>query len=326
MRLVVIGLGSMGLRRIRLICQIDPNAEIIGIDNNFKRQVRAKEQYGVLTLNSLDEVSGLVDGVLVCTSPLSHATIINQCLQKGYNVFTEINLIDDFYEENIRLAEQNHCVLFLSSTPLYKEEMNFIKKEVEAVDCKLNYSYHIGQYLPDWHPWESYKDFFIGDKRTNGCREIMAIEFPWLSVTFGEIEKVQVLSSKNTNLEIDYKDNYLLLISHKGGNKGMIAVDVVSRKAVRLFEVFGEDLYLSWNGTPDSLKKYNLDTKTDEQINLYDSIDKQEGYSSFVIENAYKNELSAFLNQIKYGITPVYGFEEDRKVLQIITTIEDDKI
>ena len=34
----------------------------------------------------------------------------------------------------------------------------------------------LGQYLPDWHPWESYKSFFVSNKKTNGCRELFAIE------------------------------------------------------------------------------------------------------------------------------------------------------
>lgn len=33
----------------------------------------------------------------------------------GYNVFTEINLVDDGYVENINLARNNSLVLFLGS-------------------------------------------------------------------------------------------------------------------------------------------------------------------------------------------------------------------
>ena len=104
------------------------------------------------------------------------------------------------------LAKEVCKTLFLSSTFFYREEIRYIRSKISN-DKKWNYSYHIGQYLPDWHPWESYKDFFLGDKRTNGCREIMAIELPWLTGTFGEVDRVNVLSDKLTGLNIDYKDN-----------------------------------------------------------------------------------------------------------------------
>ena len=48
----------------------------------------------------------------------------------------------------------------------------------------VNYIYHIGQYLPDWHPWENYKNFFVGDKRTGGVREIFGIDLPWLCLLY----------------------------------------------------------------------------------------------------------------------------------------------
>ena len=53
----------------------------------------------------------------------------------------------------------------MSSTLQYRKEIQFIKEEVKKVSGKVNYIYHVGQYLPDWHPWENYKDFFVGDAR-----------------------------------------------------------------------------------------------------------------------------------------------------------------
>lgn len=43
--------------------------------------------------------------------------------------------------------------------------------------------------------------------------------------------------------------NYFVMIEHIGGNKGVLAVDVVSRKAVRNMEVFSEKhpFALGWN-------------------------------------------------------------------------------
>ena len=45
-----------------------------------------------------------IDCAFVCTSPLSHADIIHECLQHDIHVFTEINLVPDRYDENLHLA------------------------------------------------------------------------------------------------------------------------------------------------------------------------------------------------------------------------------
>ncbi len=319
MRIVVIGLGSMGKRRIRLIKEMYTDYTIIGIDGRADRREEAINQFGIECTDSIGGI-GTVDCAFVCTSPLSHNSLIHECLLKGWQVFTELNLVADGYQENMALAKEQCKTLFLSSTFFYREEIRYIRSKVSD-DKKWNYSYHIGQYLPDWHPWESYKDFFLGDKRTNGCREIMAIELPWITGTFGEIDTVNVLSDKLTGLNIDYKDNFIIQIQHKNGNKGSLIVDVVSPVAVRKLEAYCEGAYISWNGTPDSIAEFDADSKKLVPVTLSEQTEHMEGYSSFVVENAYKNEIREFFNVVNGDTTAQYGFEQDLKILELIDTI-----
>jgi len=336
MKLAVIGLGSMGKRRIRLLNQYIKEERkeasdwsIVGVDSREDRRTESENLFGIKTFASLDEALNECDSVVISTSPLSHNSIIYTCLEAGKNVFTELNLVPDGYEENIALAKNKNKVLCLSSTFLYRKDVEYVIDKTKAQKNPLNYTYHIGQYLPDWHPWEKVNEYFIGDKRTNGCREILAIELPWLQTAFGKIKSVQVLRSKNTALCINYDNNYLLLIEHdKDGkiNKGTLAVDVMSRKPVRNLEVFNEDVYLSWNGTPDSLNDYDFENKKDRGVKLYENVDHTDGYASFVVENGYYNELKNYIEQIEGKIPSVsYGFEDDKETLAWIDKIEQSK-
>ena len=320
MRIVIVGLGSMGKRRIRLIEELYSSYEIVGVDGREDRRAEATQKFGISCFSSLEEVGGGIDCVFVCTSPLSHNSIIHSALTLGANVFTELNLVADGYKENIELAKKKGLTLFLSSTFFYSEEIRYIRKQVDGLH-KMNYVYHIGQYLPDWHPWENYKDFFLGDKRTNGCREIMAIELPWLVGTFGDVIDVNVLSDKQTALNIEYYDNYLIEIQHENGNKGCLIVDVVCPYAVRNLEVYAEDVYLSWAGTPDSLKKYDRYDKELKQVKLQENAEHMSGYQAFVIENAYKNEIQDFFDVVEGKKEPLYNFEKDMQVLKLIDKI-----
>ena len=324
MKAIVIGLGSMGKRRIRLLKE-RKDVEIFGIDTQMERVKQVTEDLGVSCYNDLQEAIDKENPTcaFVCTSPLSHAKLINLCLQNKLHVFTEINLVSDLYDENIKLAHDNNCVLFLSSTFLYEEDTKAIINKVRPYNEKLNYIYHVGQYLPDWHPWESYNNYFIGNPRTNGCREIMAIDMPWLVSAFGDIAKVSAIKSKNTDLNIDYADNYLITIEHETGAKGVFAVDVVSRKATRHLEVYGEKLHLTWNGTSDSLYEYDyLESKKDLQVNIEEEAEHVDGYADFITENPYREEINAFFNQVENGITPDWDFEKDKTLLSIIDEIE----
>lgn len=326
MNILVIGLGSMGRRRVRLLKKMSSGYNIVGIDNNPNRRIQAENEMNIKTMDNLDEALTQMkpDCAIISTSPLSHAYLIEKCLLAGCHVFTELNLVKDKYEDNINLSKKLNKVLFLSSTFLYREEICYIQNKLSNIDCNLNYQYHVGQYLPDWHPWEAVTDYFVGDKRTNGCRELFAIELPWIIKTFGKISSFQMLRGFNTKLPIQYHDNYLLLIEHENGNKGTLAVDVISRKPVRNLEIFGEDIYISWNGSPTGLHIYDIEQKKDRLVDLYETVDKQEGYASFVIENAYENELQAFLSLIKGEGSAKYTFEDDLEILNIIDEIEKE--
>lgn len=320
MNIAVVGLGSMGKRRIRLVKEMYPYFRIVGIDGREDRRKEAADLFSIDCFEILDQCTNSIDCVFVCTSPLSHNTIIRDALTKGLHVFTEINLVSDGYNENIKLAEEKGVKLFLSSTFLYREEIKYIRDRIDK-KCQWNYIYHIGQYLPDWHPWENYKDFFLGDKRKNGCREIMAIELPWLMGTFGEVTDINVISDKMTGLNIDYKDNFMIQLTHGNGNKGCLIVDVVSPVAVRRFETYSEGKYIAWNGTPDSLVEFDSVDKKTIIVQLTEKTEHMDGYSTFVVENAYKNEIREFFDVVTTGKKTLYGFNQDKKILELIDKI-----
>lgn len=324
MNVLVIGLGSMGKRRMRLLKE-RKEIMLFGVDSNKDRCKDVTETFGAKCYDSISEAvrSERLSCAFVCTSPLSHSNIITECLSNGLHVFTEINLVADGYERNIQLAAEKNLVLFLSSTFLYRKETQTIIERVNGRCDKINYIYHVGQYLPDWHPWENYKDYFIGDARTNGCREIMAIDMPWLVTAFGKIKRVHALKSKNTGLKINYNDNYFVTIEHETGAKGFFAVDVVTRKPIRHIDVYGENLQISWNGTPDSLTEYDVETKREETICFDNASEHVDGYAAFVTENPYREEIDAFFAQIENPTKRVaWDFVRDRELLKIIDEIE----
>ncbi len=320
MKICVIGLGSMGRRRIRLIKQLYKKATIIGIDKNADRVRYVADEYKINCFPALSDIPKGFDCAFVCTSPQSHASIIKECLENNLHIFSEINLMDELYDENIKLAKQRKRVLFLSSTALYKQEMQIINRKIKENGRPCVYQYHVGQYLPDWHPWDDLKDFFVSNRNTNGCRELLSIELPWIWYTFGEIKTVHVLKTKLTDLEIDFPDTYLVQIEHQNRNFGNLAIDVVSRQAVRKLEIFNEDIYIRWDGTPETLYEKNIISGVLDQIPAGEYI-RENGYSESVNEYAYMKEIEDFFYVIN-GKEPLYSFEKDKKIIAVIDEIE----
>ena len=75
MRIVVIGLGSMGKRRIRLLKRFDSSLEILGVDSSSDRCSEVEEQFRINTRDSVDAVlkDFDIDCAFISCSPLAHA-------------------------------------------------------------------------------------------------------------------------------------------------------------------------------------------------------------------------------------------------------------
>lgn len=323
MNILIVGLGSMGKRRARLIRQVRPEAALAGVDFAPARRTEA-QGLGITPYESIGAAVAAqpFDAAFVCTAPLTHAGIIDTLLDAGLPVFTELNLVDDGYDALTAKAAAKKLPLFLSSTMLYRGETQYIKQQVAAFGKPVNYIYHIGQYLPDWHPWENYKNFFVGDRRTGGVREIFGIDLPWLLDAFGPVTAVTAQKDKLSDLEIDYPDSWFVLLRHANGTKGMLAADVVSPKAVRNFEVFGEGLHLFWEGNPQALYRYDAGTKEKMPVSTYERFEHNARYSDNIVENAYVDEIVNFFGVLEGKEAPRWSFEKDKAVIGLIEKIE----
>jgi len=324
MKVLICGLGSMGKRRLRLLKSYDSSLEIFGVDSNKDRANEVSKEFNILVYDSLEKAytEQKPSCLFVCASPLAHYAIIKQGLTLGMHIFTEINVVSDGYEELINLAKEKNLKLFLSSTMNYQADVKYITNKIKNLNQKVSYNYHVGQYLPDWHPWESFKNFFVNDKRTNGCREILAIQMPWIVKCFGDIEEVKSINGSITNLGLNYPDTLIILIKHKTGNIGTFFVDVVARNPVTNLTIEGNDLFLTWKGSNDSLFDLDLKSKNFKQVELYETTTHTNGYSKLIIEEPYLEEIKEFFNYINLNKKPIYTFEDDKFVLDWIDKME----
>ncbi|MEO1772997.1 Gfo/Idh/MocA family protein [Candidatus Enterococcus ferrettii] len=323
MRIGIIGLGSMGKRRLRLIQDNFSEKIVCGIDTNLSRRQEVNAEYNITVFENLEEAKEKfdIDSVFVCTSPATHETIIIQALNLDCHVFTEINLMNSYYEKITDLSKKLKKVLYLSSTFLKREEINYIKARLKNKNNYI-YRYHVGQYLPDWHPWENYQDFFVSNKLTNGCRELLAIEFPWITETFSDIEKVESYSRSISNLQLDFPDTYSLLLRHSNGVIGTITVDIVSRTAKRDLTIISEEDQIEWGGNPNNLLAWDMNSSTMKKIELYKEIQHDDNYSHTIIEDAYLEEIREFFDVVSGDTISEYTFEKDDKIINLINQIE----
>ena len=143
----------------------------------------------------------------------------------------------------------------------------------------------------------------------------------WLLDAFGDVESVTVQKDTLSDLGLPYPDSVTLLLRHKGGVQGVLAADVVSRKAVRSFECFGDGIHLFWEGNPKALYEFRDGDK--QPVDTYASFEHDSRYSDNIVENAYVDELTNFFGVLKGEESPKWSFEKDLKAIALMDQIEN---
>ncbi|MCX8130704.1 MAG: Gfo/Idh/MocA family oxidoreductase [Clostridia bacterium] len=325
MKFAVIGLGSMGKRRIRNLLA-NNQKDIIGIDLRQDRCKEAEEKYGVRTYQTIDKVEDInnITAFIISVPPDKHMEYAGRAYEAGIHSFIEASVVDEGMKELIEKSKSNKAIRICPSCTLrFHPSICLIKDMVTSgkIGKISNFTYHSGQYLPDWHPWEDIKDFYVSKKETGGCREIVPFELAWLNWIFGDISSICGFNEKTVNLGIDIDDVYASCIKYKNGLTGTLLVDVVSRYAVRRLILNGLDGQIQWDWNKKSVEVYLAASGQWEYYHEPEG-SVENGYNANIIEEMYINEIGSFIDAITGKSEFPNTLEEDYKLLQYLYGIE----
>jgi predicted dehydrogenase len=326
MKFLVIGLGSMGKRRIRnLQCLGIKN--IAGFDTRTDRIEEAAEKYGVSTYSSLESAIEDFDPniFIISTPPDCHLRYANLAVDFGIDCFIEASVVGA--EEIRNLAKKSlekGVIIAPSCTMQYYPGPKKIKQIINEglIGSPLYIQYHSGQYLEDWHPWERIEDFYVSKRETGAAREIVPFELTWLNDIFGDCKPLSCCKKKLSSMNVDIDDIYLCLLEYDSGAILNLTVEVLSRPILtREMRVVGENGEVIFSADSNSIRYINTNLTKWVEINL--EVGKiEEGYVN--PENPYIEEMKDFLDAV--NSRDINNFPnnliKDACILELLTGLE----
>lgn len=184
-------------------------------------------------------------------------------------------------------------------------------------------NYHVGQYLPDWHPWEDIRDFYVSNRETGGCREIVPFEFTWLNDVFGEPHPIACSRGKLSDLPADIDDYYHIVVQYPEGPVAAVTVEVLSRpRATREFRLVGSHGTVTFGGYGNVLEVALADeTNQAQQEALYQG-EPAPGY--VYPELPYLKEMRDFMLAVEQKDASLFpsDFSRDAKVIHLLNRLE----
>lgn len=263
--------------------------------------------------------------MIISVPPDVHHEYIKLAIKNEIHFFVEASVVDTDMDTIKTSLKKTSIVAAPSATLLFHPAIQMISDIVRSGELgKIsNIILHSGQYLPDWHTYESVKDYYVSNPATGGGREIVPFELTWMTRIFGFPKRVCGNYRKTIEIEgaeaID--DTYNFLMDY-GNYLASVTVDVVSRNATRRLHISGDKKQLVWDWDFNCVKVFYPEKNLwDER--KYEMRSAETGYNPNIGENMYIEEIRCFIEAIEGKHPFVSTMEEDHRVLKLLYAIEE---
>jgi predicted dehydrogenase len=261
MKILMVGLGGIGQRHTRnLRAILGDGAEFIAY--RVRRQMHVvtptmgadtscnvEDTYAIRSFPSLPEaLAEEPDIAFVCNPSNLHVPVALACVRAGCDVFIEKPLTDSMngIDELVQAAEDRKRIAMVGY------QLRFhpcVVKLVETVQSGLLGNLlairaTIGEYLPNWHPYEDYRQMYAARVDLGGGVVLSQIhEFDYLYALFGLPQRVYAVGGHWSDLEIDVEDTASILMECRVAGRQLpvqLHQDFLQSPPSRQCEVIGD--------------------------------------------------------------------------------------
>lgn len=169
--ILIIGAGSVGERHITNLLQSGyTNIHVLRRASTPMRTVDA--QLVTIHTSAEDFTDGTFDCAVICNPTSMHAETTHWCLQRVMHVLVEKPLSHNLNHiaEIQAVALQKNLVVQVAYMMRYHPHLKTIASAIhnQTYGPLQQIETYWGSYLPDWHPWEDYRNSYVALKQLGG--------------------------------------------------------------------------------------------------------------------------------------------------------------
>ncbi len=169
--LLVAGAGSIGERHISILQQIGYSNIYVYRQRNLPLRTIDSGTVNIFTdWNQVKDIKPFA--AFICTPTSQHLRQAIDCAALGIHLLVEKPLAADIsgFEELKNAAKENNVYLQVAYMLRFHPLMQQLKQLIENNEFGnlLSFQTYWGEYLPDWHPWEDYRNSYAARKELGG--------------------------------------------------------------------------------------------------------------------------------------------------------------
>jgi predicted dehydrogenase len=250
------------------------------------------------------------DVVLVCTPPVHHVEQALRAVRSGADVFIEKPLsnrldgVETLKAEAAKLARVVQVGYNLRFNPGIQALKRFVE---EGVAGRILWARaEVAQYLPDWRPWQDYRQSYTARRELGGGILLDAShEIDYILWLLGPPRELTCMAGRVSGLETNVEDCATILIRLRSGAQADVHMDFAQRTASRSCVLAGDRARLEWDHAQNQVKIIRPEVAP--EIIKYD----------FEPNQMYLAELENFFSCVHNRVTSNHSLAESELTLAV---------
>ncbi len=210
MKVLIIGLGSIAQKHIKVLREINTNVEVYAL--------RSKKSLSISTdvknIYSWEEVPKDTDFIIISNPTSEHFKTIKNTIQFKIPLFIEKPPLSELSksQEIMNLIIENKILTYVAFNLRFHPIIVWLKKNLQLNKIR-EVNVYCGSYLPEWRQGIDYRECYSAKKELGGGVHLDLIhELDYTRWLLGEPINIISTLSKKSDLEINSYDfaNYLL--------------------------------------------------------------------------------------------------------------------
>lgn len=257
--------------------------DVSGFDPTPERLAAFEANIAGETFGDLDAALATAPRLVAITSPnIYHMPQAVAAVRNGCRaLFIEKPLGTDLAEARnfAALANEASCYVHVGSNWKFHPAFQHMKSWINdgRLGTVTGAQVLAGQWLPDWHPWEDYRQMYAARKSLGGGAIFDTHELDYLRWLLGPIQSFNGFKAHSGALETETEDVAACVMRFKSGVLGVLLTDYIQRVGRRRYHVSGSEGTMEWDLSTNRLvfsrsgmpEAEVVDTKVDDLNEMY---------------------------------------------------------
>ena len=249
MKVAVLGTGSIGMRHLDILKQIE-GAEPIAIPKRLKRAEDLKRS-GFLVAPTLQAAKELGAACcIIATDTSCHVEDGCAALELGMDLLIEKPIAIDVLSAQslLQAAQKKNRKLFVGCVLRFSDSLIMFREWLPKIGKVHSVHIECRSYLPDWRPDRSYKESYSARLNEGGVLRDLIHEIDYAGWIFGWPSFVTASLRNSGQLNIETEEMADLFWETENGTFVSVSLDYLTRIPFRAMSAHGEKGSIEWDG------------------------------------------------------------------------------